>query len=187
MTVRSRGGWTDQHKIPRRVIPCSVMRWLEDGGSLTQRLIQLCGDEFQVKLLSECRQRPRLDESQALGMDEAGQARVRQVLLCAGDTPLVYARTVIPLTTMQGPARRLAYMGNRPLGAVLFASRGMRRGPLEITRQRAERLNSILPKSEVWGRRSLFYLAGRPLLVGEFFLPSLFERVSERGIENDRA
>ena len=180
MAVGNRACWYKRSAISSKTIPRSVTTWLLDEGSLTQRLVRLCGDEFHVKRLSECRRRPRLDEMRALGMRGVGQARIRQVLLCAGDTPLVYARTIIPLTTMSGSARRLAHMGDRPLGALLFSSRGMRRGPLQISRQPSEWLEKALPSGQVWGRRSVFYLAERPLLVAEFFLPSLFAMIAEK-------
>ncbi len=150
--------------------------WLLDGGSLTRRLIRLCGSEFNVQLLREARNRPHLDEARALSIRWGEQARVREVYLCAGSTPLVYARTVIPFSTLlQGAARRLAHLGGRPLGALLFSSKGMRRGGIQVSRVPGSLLQHDLSDEPVWGRRSVFYLADKPLVVSEYFLPSLFE------------
>lgn len=76
--------------------------------------------------------------------------------------------------------RRLAYLRNRSLGAVLFADPTMHRGEVEIARiPHADQLFALAtarlsrPPDEIWGRRSTFYLSGKPLLVSEFFLPGV--------------
>ena len=113
-----------------------------------------------------------------MSIKSARSALVRQVLLCCEKQPLVYARTVIPLATIQGAQRKYANMGNRPLGAMLFADRTMRREAVEV---------SLLPEGDdahqytningpIWGRRSVFRVSGKPLLVSEYFLPELFSK-----------
>jgi chorismate--pyruvate lyase len=92
----------------------------------------------------------------------------------------VFARTVIPRDTLVGSNRRLTRLKTRPLGAVLFADPGMERGPVEIARltpcdrlfPAATRRLASAPEA-IWGRRSLFTLAGKPLLVSEIFLPDI--------------
>ncbi len=163
-----------------------LRQWLLDDGSLTRRLIQLCGHDFNVQLLGACRGRLRQDERRALSVREGEQAHVREVYLCSGSMPLVYARTVIPLTTLQGTARRLAHMGKRPLGALLFSSKGMRRAGIQVSRLPGNRLQCDLNNEPVWGRRSVFYLADKPLMVSEYFLPSLFELIaSKKGMNEE--
>lgn len=105
-------------------------------------------------------------------------ALVRQVLLCCKDEPLVYARTVIPATTVQGAQRRYANMGSRPLGAMLFTDRTMRREAVEVSRLPASHAANQYTKlnEPIWGRRSVFRVSGKPLLVSEFFLPELLRR-----------
>lgn len=130
-----------------------------------------------MQVLSQVRDRPRLDEAQVLGMQHREMAIVRQVLLLCGRNPRVYARTVIPVTSLRGKLQRLAGLGTRPLGGVLFADPGMRRGIVELA--------EILPgqavfaaatghmrqrPAAIWGRRSVFRISGKPLLVSEIFL-----------------
>jgi chorismate--pyruvate lyase len=43
----------------------------------------------------------------------------------------------------------------------------------EIHRWRPEVRAGLEPAATVWGRRSLYSIAGRPLLVAEFFLPAV--------------
>ena len=125
-------------------------------------------------------QRPRLDEARALGIRSSQIGWVRQVqLLCEG-TPWVFARTVVPVSTLSGAQRQLARLGNRPLGAFLFADPGMQRGPVELACIRkgqamfSEASLGLKQKpAEVWGRRSVFRVGGKPLLVAELFLPAV--------------
>ena len=97
-----------------------------------------------------------------------------------GATPWVYARTVIPVQTLRGPQRRLAHLGSKPLGAALFADPNLGRGAVEVAclaageKLFARAVGEGISTEVIWGRRSLFWLGGSPLLVSEFFLPALF-------------
>ena len=111
-------------------------------------------------------------------MRRGGLAIIRQVQLLCDEQPRVYARTVIPMSSLRGRLRRLARLGAQPLGAMLFADRGMRRGVVELARIRpGETLYADVVRDpqqahgEIWGRRSIFRLAHKPLLVSEIFLP----------------
>lgn len=165
----------------RRRMPASVRAWLLDPASLTARLKGICGNDFRVRVLRQQWRRPQTCEAQRLEMLRGEFALVREVHLhCAGRV-LVYARTVIPRSTLMGRARSLARLGTRPLGEVLFADPGMRRGPLEIARIPRDTpeyrvfLGVTDPGESVWGRRSVFRLSARPLLVSEIFLPGMPE------------
>jgi len=111
-------------------------------------------------------------------MSQGQRAIVRQVQLLCDGQPWIYARTVIPVTSLRGRLRRLAHLGTRPLGGMLFADRGMRRGTVQLARIRAGQALYVTatsglqpPPAEIWGRRSVFRIAGKPLLVSELFLP----------------
>lgn len=151
-----------------------------DSGSLTARLVKHCGGKFSVKLISIKRATPTPDEKFALGLDPRSQSVIREVLLCCDERPLVYARTIIPVSSLRGSLRGLALLGNRPLGAVLFADKLMQRKPVEITSLTAAHKCYSWTQNKgsevVYGRRSVFILKGQKLLVSEFFLPELFER-----------
>lgn len=151
--------------------------WLFDGGSLTARLVEKCEGEFSVEVLSIERATPAPDEIEALDMQPRRQAVIRQVLLYCGDTPVVYARTVIPLSSLRGALRGLAMLGTRPLGAVLFSDKSMKRKPMEIAslqpHDKCYAWTRHTGKQRIWGRRSVFEIRGEQLLVSEFFLPGL--------------
>lgn len=172
--------WRPRRHLPRGIVPPNLSSWLFDTASLTQRLRQACHGRFQVRVISEAQARPLRDESVALAMRGHEGAVVRMVYLLCDGRPWVFARTVIPLRTLSGAQRRLAHLGSKPLGEMLFADKSMRRSEVEVARLAPGSLvfkmaTQALERKpdEVWGRRSVFHLQDKPLLVSEVFLPDL--------------
>jgi chorismate--pyruvate lyase len=185
--------WKPNSCFRRTAIPTELYGWLLDPASLTRRLQQLCPGRFRVRLLAQAWGRPRLDERRVLGTRTGARALIRQVQLLCDDTPWVYARTVIPATSLRGRLKRLAHLGTRPLGAMLFADTGMQRGLVELACIRqgealyadATRRLRLRPAG-IWGRRSVFRIAGKPLLVSEIFLPGFQAGGAERPLWRTR-
>ncbi|WP_297528642.1 chorismate--pyruvate lyase family protein [Thiohalobacter sp.] len=185
-SIRTTGPrWARAGCYRRSQLTRELRQWLLDPASLTRRLVDACPGRFRVRVEFQGWGRPRRDEAQALGLRDRRFALIREVHLFCDDTPWVFARTVIPARTLGGRRRRLARLGERPLGAVLFADPGMAREPVELA--------AIRPGSElyrhavagtrarpavIWGRRSVFRLDGRPLLVSEIFLPRVVRALS---------
>lgn len=175
--------WHHCNRLRRHNLPDAWRHWVIDDSSLTRRLRGVCKGQFGVELISLRMERPMLSESRALARPPQEIALVRQVRLLCSEHPWVFARTVIPLPSLQGGLRRLALLGTRPLGEVLFADPRMQRQPLEIARitpkHRLYQM-AISPNrtdsTPIWGRRSVFRLHGKHLLVSEFFLPSLLKQ-----------
>ena len=172
--------WHSPSRLFLRDAPAGLPLWLLDAGSLTQRLRQACAGRFRVRVLGQGWTRPSRDEAHALKLRPDAWAWAREVQLFCDQRPWVFARTLIPARTLRGRGRRLTRLGAKPLGAVLFADPGVRRGPVEIARiatgQRLHRrafADFAEPPDAIWGRRSLFQIDDRPLLVCEFFLPDL--------------
>jgi len=174
--------WKPHRCFLRSSIPADLSDWLLDRESLTLRLQQLCPGKslqgFRVRVLSQVQAIPYLDESQALSMQPGKMAVIRQVLLLCGSQPWVYARTVIPVSSLRGKLQQLTALGTRPLGAVLFADPGMRRDMVELAEIfpgqaifTAATAHTRHQPASIWGRRSVFWLSGKPLLVSEIFLP----------------
>lgn len=152
-----------QGQAPRHWRP-----WLKDEGSLTQRLTRAANGEFAVRVLSQRWSRPTADEARALGMRSRQVALIREVELLGKDgIPWVYARSVLPATTLTGRERRLRLLGSRSLGSLMFSDPSLSRSPLfavALTDDRGQRY---------WARRSVFRLHTKPLLVCEVFLPAM--------------
>jgi chorismate--pyruvate lyase len=170
--------WKPNSFYLRTDIPATLSGWLLDTASLTLRLQQMCPGRFRVRVLSQAWGRPAQDEVRVLGMQRGRRAIIRQVQLLCDGRPWIYARTVIPITSLRGRLQRLAHLGTRPLGGVLFADPGMQRGGVELARIQAgqalytaDRRHLRQRPVEIWGRRSVFRLDNKPLLVSEIFLP----------------
>ncbi len=180
MSFNSEPVWRALKHVSGEKPPPQLLFWLMDAESLTKRMRTLCGERFRVALLQQNWQRPMRSERIALNMTERGVGLIRQVHLMCGDRPTVFARTVIPRTTLRGKQRRLAQLGSKPLGEMLFSEKSMRRGEVQIAAITVgQRLFSQALAdggkgvTSIWGRRSVFWLDNKPLLVSEIFLPAL--------------
>jgi chorismate--pyruvate lyase len=171
--------WFDVLSIPTRQPPPDVAPWLLDPGSLTTRLVKTSGGNFAVRVLHQGWGKPTADEAELLGLPYGQYAWLRETaLLCHGET-WVYARSVMPLKTLSGKLRFLQRLKNSSLGALLFRDPGLTRSRFQIAQLPLRDLPlariGLVPKHPdacVWGRRSLFQFHGRPILVGEIFLPT---------------
>jgi len=167
--------------------------WLLDSASLTLRIKQYClASEmgcFSVKLLCQGMSIPTNDEVRRLKLRSRRYALIREVLLFCGETPVIFARTVIPIKTLTGPQRQLGHLGNRPLGEFLFSQPALQRDAMEVAlisdgHQLFDAANSNVSVTDsqqnklaqVWARRSIFCLRNKPLLVAEVFLPEVFRQ-----------
>lgn len=174
--------WFRTSSLSTRNLEPAVASWLHDQGSLTKRLVDRCGSAFSVRVLSQQWVKPRIEEALLLKVPRHQKALLRQVRLLCDQQVLVYARSIIPLATLKGPHRRLKYLRNKPLGGYLFTNPSLQRVQQQLaTIQRKDPLFAIaLPDNptdcrRIWGRRSLFTIDGKSLLVSEFFLPQLIQ------------
>ena len=171
--------WLPVTRINRKHIPVPLRDCLLDTGSLTTRLAGYCRGDFNLRLKGRSWQRPLPEENQALELRRGSYALVREIYLQCNDVPWVYGRSIIPEHTCTGTERRLAFWGQRSLGNYLFSGRNIKRGEIEIARIRAgDKLfhlacKDAVGKSHLWGRRSIFYIKDKPLLVVEIFLTDL--------------
>ena len=162
--------------------PAELHSWISDDGSLTERLIEASKGAFEVRVLRERWQLvDDVSERELLALKSDETALVREVALCCFGEPWVYARSILPASTLVGPEKELESLRNKPLGALLFSHPNMRRGPIHLatldSEKVAERVDVEMtgPQQEtIWGRSSLFYLSDKPLLVSEYFLPALY-------------
>jgi chorismate--pyruvate lyase len=143
-------------------------------GSLTRRLQALSDGTFKVRVLEEGWVQGSAQTISIFGKRKAAQIMwSRRVLLCGHGQPWVAAHSLIPFSSVQGSLRQLVRLRDRPLGGFLFRHPQLRRGEPELVRL-----------SDHWGRRSVFHLQGKSLLVAEFFLPELIARIQRE--QHDR-
>lgn len=158
--------WRKWSQPTRDYLPEPWRTWVLDPGSLTKRLIDASEGDFCVEPVNQYWGRATLSEARLLDIDPRQQVYIREVALICKGKPWVYARSIIPRSTMTGEESQLKYLGNKPLGSLLFTHKNMRRGDIQI---------APLHNHEAWARRSLFYLSGKALLVNEIFVSDMFK------------
>ena len=156
----------------------ALVPWLHDHGSLTLRIQQRC-NQFAVHAVRGGLARIARDESALLGVASQQFAYSREVFLYADGQPVVFAHSACAAQHLRGAWAALGGMGNKPLGAMLFAHPLVERRPLRFKALRSPHplyrrsaMSGNVP-GRLWARRSLFYLHGAPLLVTEVFLPGV--------------
>ena len=151
--------------------------WLLDRESLTKRLVATC-EHFRVQVLGQQVTRCQLHEAnEDIAVGEPVIAR--EVLLFCDELPHVFARSLLPLTSLTGQQAALAKLGNESLGQVIFNHAGLKRKCIEIASFDAQQNFSALlrefqlnAEQPLWGRRSVFMIDQKPLMVAEVFLPN---------------
>lgn len=157
--------WEPLSRYPH--LPSHIRSWLQDSGSLTDRVESACS-VFNLTLIGEGEAQLHACERQSLHINGTDNHTVREVLLCGDERPWVFARSVIPPELMSSEFNQL---GEEPLGRRLFNDARFRRGEFEVCRIRH---TAFTPEIELplWGRRSVFYFQQHALLVAELFLPA---------------
>lgn len=141
--------------------------WLCEQGSLT-RFLKLASDgQFRVQVLEEHEQTiaNALLRSEFGPLAEEHCVWSRKVALYGRGQPWVLAHTLMPAHSELSELKQVRELGSKPLGEFLFDHPDLQRSHLHFTN---------LP-SGIWGRKSLFFLFGKPIMVAEFFLPELLE------------
>lgn len=174
---RSHYRWLKKPKVS-----VAYRNWLIDNGSLTARL-QKRYTNFSVKTVAIKYAKPIQDEAALLRQPSHKTALIREVLLMGGNQPVVFAHSVLPRASLRGAWNGLGRLGNKPLGATLFADPKVKRTPLSYKKltpnhvlyQQATRHLAQKP-SHLWARRSVFSLNCANIMVTEIFLPQLLIR-----------
>ena len=172
---------SDWHPALSSISP-RARSWLQNHGSLTQLIQRRCCGEFSVKPVFQSLATVCGDELAVMNLRRDELALVREVYLYCGETPVVFAHSVVARNDLRGAWRSLIGLGTKSLGTVLFTNPIVKRTPLRFKKltsahplfTRACRKLQVQPAS-LWARRSLFTLHGQSILVTEVFLPSILE------------
>lgn len=172
--------WRENRLGTRHTLPENVQSWVYEPGSLTQRLRDYYGDAVGVRILLHHWNAPFLSERRLLDLPENKYSLIREVLLHADGKPLILARTIIPASTIKVAKSNLAHLGSRPLGEVIFSYPKLERIEMDIAlidpptwTQPAIDEGQI--SQPIWGRRTVYAITHRQMLVSEFFLPAVLE------------
>ncbi|MDO5652284.1 MAG: chorismate lyase [Moraxella sp.] len=161
-----------------RHAPPALAYYLHSTGSLTAHLEAIKGKPLRVKILQQALTPLSHTQKRLLGLPlhKTRLAWVREVLLFGDDGDVaddmadnmawVRAMSVFPLTSLQGNAKRLRYLKQRPIGYVMFAR------TRHLSHERSFDYNQ-----GNWGRHTVYDWHGRKLLISEIFLPAFVERL----------
>lgn len=173
---RRAAGCADCHPIQQA--------WIFSRGSLTRRLQRCCQHPLEVRVRAQRVTTLPESERRQLQVPYGRRCLIREVdLVCAG-VVWVQARTLIPVTSLQGTARRLKLLRNRPLGALLFSVPEVTQG---ATRPWRNLLNSDGQAKHGWVRVTPYGWNQRPLLVMEYFTPEFWGQVLSRDLPESSA
>jgi chorismate--pyruvate lyase len=170
--------WLENRQGLRHKLPDNVQSWTYESGSLTQRLRNFYGDAVAVKVLLQRWQAPFLSERRLLKLPEHQYSLTREVLLHANGKPLILARTIIPASTIKVVKSNLSHLGSRPLGEIIFSYPKLERIAMDVALiDPSTWTQSALAEAgidqPVWGRRTVYAIAHKQMLVSEFFLPEV--------------
>jgi len=165
--------WRPEQQFTSTQLAAPRRRWLLDDGSLTARLVALDAGAFSVRRLYQGWQVPLPSEQRLLQVPARQRALVREVLLRLDGQAVVFARSVFPISSLNGELAHLRKLQHRSLGAILFRYPGMQRSPFELARlsgHSAYMAPWVRQEVPAWARRSCFDIRGKRLLVSEVFL-----------------
>lgn len=160
---------------------CAALNdWLFAQGSLTQRLTAVCRTEFCVQLINQGWQTLNASECAALHIAPNSLGWVREVFLCDGQQPWVFARSVASQTALHSVNFDISQLGTRSLGELLFSDPAFSRGSMCIRQlpctqlpvQAQQQAKSV---QLLWARRSCFQKDSLGVLVAEVFLPQFWQ------------
>lgn len=141
--------------------PATLTPFLTTNSSLTTLLEHKAGQPLYVQVIKEGYQAIDFKIKKLLNLppNRPALAWVREVLLFGNDTaPWVRAKSVFPLSSLQGNAKRLRHLKRTPIGYVMFK----KSRTLPHTR-------TIFHDTH-WGRNTVYEWDGRQILVQEVFL-----------------
>lgn len=158
--------WSTRMDSAGFLLSKSWRNWLLNKASLSAQLEASNAGEYRVELLYEgfgkafCSEKSWIKQS-------APVFWCREVCLYLGLTPVVYARTLIPLGAPNPQLYAIRHLANKPLGEYLFQHPRLQRGKICI--------NSC-PTNDLglsFCRRSSFKLPNQQVFIAEGFCESL--------------
>jgi len=160
MKLKQKSSWITYKEMLNKVKNDSVKSWLTENGPITKRIS--ANEDFELSLIRD--EIDKVDEidKKYLGND-VGDIKVREVILLGNKIPKVYAKSLIPVHTVEEGFSKLGSLGTKPLGDILFEK--------DIF-NKVDVLYSTF-KHEVnifWGRKTKYLVKNLPFSVMEIFL-----------------
>ena len=160
MKLKQISSWISYHEMNDELHNKYIKSWLLEDGPITEKIKS--SEVFKLNLLIDEIDKVEDSEADFLG-ENLGMIKTREVILMGNDEPKVFARSLIPLITIEKGFAKLGELGTKPLGDILFEK--------EIF-VKVETIFAKFSQSEnlYWGRKSKYLAKGYPLSVMEIFL-----------------
>lgn len=158
--------WRPDNACTVRQQPAFIKPLMNDKGSLTAALVRLAQGAFRVRVLQQHIAVPLFHEQRTLARPLHKAAMIREVELLVHETPVVYARSIVPLSLVSNGKNGLANLGRTPLGHLLFKD-----GRIRVSKR--EFAFITYDQQSLTARRTPYEYQGSTILVSEFFLPAL--------------
>ena len=134
-----------------------------------------------MRLLGQGKRVPTHDEALVFGLRAKQLSLVREVALCLGGQPRVFAHTILPMHPRGAVTGWLSRLGERSLGSMLFSRPGFSRDAFHFKRldrrhplhARAVAALALPADTRLYARRSLFTYGKQTILVTEAFSPDV--------------
>jgi len=173
--------WLSESKVE---IDNKIRGWLFHRESMTERLRSCCQNAFRVDVLSHKFTCPTEEEAAYLNLNTTSTVIAREVMLCCDNEPWMYAKTIIPESTVSNVGDDLLHLGSRPIGEVLFSDPNLSRSHFEFAKvvQGDDAYRHACGKNKtlfdfLWARRSIFSMPEKgELSITEVFLPVCWQR-----------
>lgn len=156
----------DNEKIPTTILP-----WLTMQSSLTRKFETLANQPLRVMPLFEGYRYLNHTTSQELQLARQEMAWIREVELYGNDEQAwATAKSIFPISALNGSAKRLRYLNNTPLGYILFGRH----------KPSCQRMISIkhIGNQCYYSRHNFYRWHHHLILVQETFMPAFLEKIS---------
>lgn len=160
MKLEQISSWNTYEAIEHELTNTEIKSWLLEQGPITKRIKSIA--EFRLELIQDELSDATDDEILFLKIDSE-EIRIREVILFGNENPMVFARTIIPNTTIEKGLKELGKIGNKPLGDILFEK--------DIFSKEDIVFASFKDKESLfWGRKIKYTVKDQPFSVMEVFL-----------------
>ena len=160
MKLEQISSWNTYEAIEHKLTNAEIKSWLLEQGPITKRIKSIA--EFRLELIQDELSDATDDEILFLKIDSE-EIRIREVILYGNENPIVFARTIIPNTTIEKGLKELGKIGNKPLGDILFEKDIFFKEDIVFATFKDE-------ESLFWGRKIKYTVKDQPFSVMEVFL-----------------
>ena len=166
MKLKQISPWISFEKMTILLANENIKSWLIEKGPITKRIKS--EESFKLNLIKD--EISAVDDSEKKFLEESSdKIKVREVILMGNNIPRVYAKSLIPIRTIENGFSRLGELGTKPLGDILFEKEIFKKTNV-VYAQFQDQDQDQDQDSIFWGRKTKYIVKNMPLSVMEVFL-----------------